>query len=202
MADSREYEEPKIVDDSESLRKIREGGKARTEGISEIYRKYARRMLGYYLRNRVMRANAEDLIQDVFVSVVRNCDQFKGESRIDVWIWSIVRNRLIDHVRQIRPMVDVDDEQLIALVDANDSLLHTDVPDGLVDCVRHGFDAFSRTHNDRAQTIMLAVVEGWSIEDLADFLKRTPPATREYLSQCRKKLRVFLEPCREFLTGS
>ena len=46
-----------------------------------------------------------------------------------------------------------------------------------------------------------ADVEGADVTlfDQANVLKRTPGATREYLSQCRKKLKAFLEPCREFL---
>ena len=176
------------------------GGRARAEGIAELYRAYGRRILGYYLRNRATRAEAEDLIQDVFVSVVRNCGQYKGESRIDVWLWSIARNRLIDHVRQKKPLVEMGDEELVALADAQQSSADADMNSGLTECVRKAFDAFGRADNDRAQTIMLAVVEGWSIKDMASFLDRTPAATREYLSQCRKKLRVFLEPCREYLT--
>jgi hypothetical protein len=39
----------------------------------------------------------------------------------------------------------------------------------------------------------------WSIAEVAELLERNPGATREYLSQCRKLLRPFLEPCRALL---
>jgi RNA polymerase sigma-70 factor (ECF subfamily) len=189
------------MDDLESLRKIRTGGSARSEGVSELYRRYASRMLAYFMRNRVPQAEAEDLIQDVFVSVVRNCGQFRGDARIDAWLWSIARNRLIDRARAARPTESIDDEELLQLSDGNvlaDPA--SDVRD-LVDCVRRGFARFAREHHDRAQALILSVAEGWSVAELAAFLGRTPGATREYISQCRKRLREFLEDCRPFLAG-
>ena len=36
------------------------------------------------------------------------------------------------------------------------------------------------------------VEDGLSIEDIAQLLERTPGATREFVSQCRKRARVYL----------
>ncbi len=72
---------------------------------------------------------------------------------------------------------------------------------GLEDCVRKAYAAFAESHVDRAEILARVAFEGWSIEDVAAVLKRTPGATREYLSQCRKKLKAFLEPCRDYLAG-
>ena len=188
------------MDDLESLKKIRAGGAARSEGVSELYRRYALRMVAYFLRNRLPRAEAEDLTQDVFLSVVRNCEQFRGDARIDAWLWSIARNRLIDKVRASRPTESVDEEELLQLSDGTFEDASANVQD-LVDCVRRGFGRFALAHHDRAQALILSVAEGWSVAELAAFLGRTPGATREYVSQCRKRLREFLEDCRPFLAG-
>ena len=52
---------------------------------------------------------------------------------------------------------------------------------------------------DRARAIGFLVIEEWSVEDIARALGRTPGATREFLSQCRKKLRPYIEDCLELL---
>ena len=186
--------------DQQCLEQIRRGGKARGDGIAQLYRTYARRFVAYLLKHRVPREHAEELVQEVFVNIVRHCDAFRGDTRIDAWMWSIVRNALIDYVRRQRPEVNVDDDDLINLAGATED--HTQSESTEIDeCVRKAFAAFSATHCDRAQVLTLVAFEGWSIDDVAAMLKRTPGATREYLSQCRKKLKDFLQPCREFLLG-
>ena len=187
------------MDDQQCLERIRQGGAARSEGVSQLYRAYARRFLAYFLKHRVSLAHAEELVQDVFVNIVRHCEDFRGETRIDAWMWAMVRNALIDHVRRQRPEDALEEDALLELADA----AATDPPahalGGLDDCVRRAYATFADAYRDRAQVLALVAFEDWSIEDVATMLKRTPGATREYLSQCRKKLKTFLEPCREFL---
>jgi len=186
------------VTDQQCLDNIRLGGKARSDGISQLYLAYARRFLAYLLKHRVPREHAEELVQDVFISIVRHCESFRGETRIDAWMWSIVRNALIDYVRRQRPEFAVEDDELINLAGAIEEPAHSHSAE-IDDCVRKAFAAFSAANRDRAQVLSLVAFEGWTIDDVAAMLKRTPGATREYLSQCRKKLKDFLQPCREFL---
>jgi RNA polymerase sigma-70 factor (ECF subfamily) len=187
------------VTDQECLEHIRRGGKARADGISALYRAYARRFLAYLVKHRVPREHAEELVQDVFISIVRHCDAFRGETRIDSWMWSIVRNALIDYTRRQRHEITTDDDELINLAGAVEASAAGESSE-IDECVRKAFAAFSAANSDRAQVLSLVALEGWSIDDVAAMLKRTPGATREYLSQCRKKLKDFLQPCREFLT--
>lgn len=189
-----------MADDQDALDKIRQGGQPRTEGISQLYRGYARRFLAYFMKHRVPREHAEDLVQDVFVSIVRHAADFRGETRIDAWMWAIARNALIDYFRRARPEDPFDEDELVRLAEAQ-----ADPPRessaGLEDCVRKAYAAFAERHADRAEILARFAFDGWSIDDVAAALRRTPGATREYLSQCRKKLKVFLEPCREYLRG-
>ncbi len=189
-----------MSDDQDALDKIRQGGQARTEGVSQLYRGYARRFLAYFMKHRVPREQAEDLAQDVFVSIVRHAESFRGETRIDAWMWAIVRNTLIDHFRRARPEDPFEEDDLVQIVEAQ-SDPPRDPGTGLEDCVRKAYAAFAEHHADRAEILARVAFEGWSIEDVAVVLKRTSGATREYLSQCRKKLKAFLEPCRDYLAG-
>lgn len=188
----------RMTDDQQAIEKIRHGGRQRNEGVAELYRAYARRMLGYFMKHRVQREHAEELVNDVFINVVRFCEDFRGETRVDAWLWAIARNALIDHFRRARPEVTIDDDDLIRLADA--VVPQETRSEGLEDCVRRAFAAFSAEHVDRAEVLKLVAFEGWDIGEIAAMLKRTPGATREYMSQCRKKLQAFLEPCRDYLT--
>jgi len=196
MSESDRLEE--LRRDEQCLERIRLGGSARTEGISQLYRRYAKRFVSYLAKHRVPREHAEDLVQDVFISVVRKCEDFRGDTRIDAWLWAIVRNHLIDYFRRAKPEVTVDDEDLIVLAGG--------APDpeygaSLDDCVKAAFAQFAQKYRDRAEIMAKVTFDGWGIAEVAAVLQRNPGATREYVSQCRKKMREFLEPCRQYLAA-
>lgn len=186
--------------DQESLNKLQQAGRERAEGIDHLYRRYARRFLGYFLRHRLSRQDADELVKDVFVAIVQDRGLFSGERRFDAWMWAIARGRLADHFRRQRPEVLADDDVLESV--GNDAVDSASEPgSSLEDCAHKAYVAFAAAHPDRAEILARVAFDGWSIEDLADALQRTPQAAREYLSQCRRRLDVFLEPCRGFLPG-
>jgi RNA polymerase sigma-70 factor (ECF subfamily) len=184
--------------EQEVVSALRRGGKDRTAAISYLYRTYARKFLSYFLKHRVPRQHAEELVQDAFVSVVRNCENFRGDTRFDAWMWAIVRNLLADHFRRQRPEDPFDDDGLEGLADTRPGPDDVAVED--VDtCVRREYARFAEAHPDRAEILARVAFDGWSTGDVAAALRRTPGAAREYLSQCRKKLKEFLKPCLEYL---
>ena len=185
---------PAADPDAADVQRVRAGGEERAAGIAALYRRHAAKLLGYFLRQRVARPDAADLVQEVFVNVVRHSAGFRGEAKFGTWLWSIARNALIDHLRRSRGVeLDIDELALEAAAPGGEAGI------GLQDCVRRAYAEFAAAYQDRAETLALVAFEGWSIGEVATYLGRTPGAAREYLSQCRKKLRPFLERCREFL---
>src|SRR3954463_4005579 len=54
-----------------------------------------------FLRRSVGDATlAEDLLQEVFLRVVKARDEWKGESKFSTWVYAIARNLCIDHARR------------------------------------------------------------------------------------------------------
>jgi RNA polymerase sigma-70 factor (ECF subfamily) len=43
---------------------------------------------------------AEDLLQEVFLRVVKRSDDFRGESKFTTWLYTIARNLCVDHLRK------------------------------------------------------------------------------------------------------
>lgn len=186
--------------DFDCLMQIRASGKQRTEGISTLYRKYAPQMKRYFMRQGKSFAQAEDLLQDVFVQVVRNIDSYRDEGSFSAWLWTIARNRLISEYRKsVNHASEIElDENLIEDVSIDSA--HNSDQEALQKCVHDAFERFSLQYHERAHALILSAVYGWTIEEMSSFLGRTVAATREYLSQSRKKLRPFLKPCFDFLT--
>ena len=66
------------------------------------------------------------------------------------------------------------------------------------DCVSHGIQAFGDMMPDRAY-VLTRVLDGATVSDIGLEIGRTPGATKEYLSQCRKKVAPFIQECLELL---
>jgi RNA polymerase sigma-70 factor (ECF subfamily) len=191
--------------DLQGITLIKLGGAKREEGIAILYKKYARILRSVFLRKTRTQADAEDLLQETFIKIVKNCESYRGEAPLSAWIRQIAKNTLMDYLRykQSHPTDTLDDEGWVALENASDKLHVLDPPingDTLEDCVSRGFSEFAKDEPERAKALSL-VVEGYDTRKIAGFINRTEGATREYLSQCRKKVQDFLLPCRDYLTN-
>lgn len=67
-------------------------------------------------------------------------------------------------------------------------------------CVSEGLDAFSKQEPERAYVLMLQM-DGSSVEEIGQRIGRTVAATKEYLSQCKKKIQPFIAHCNELLSA-
>lgn len=189
------------VDPNESLRLIAMGGKPAEQGMEQLFKLYASRIKAFFRRHRMSDEEAADLLQETFIKVYRSADKFQGNAKVSTWIWSIARNCMLDYLRAKKPNESLDElQEEGSSVEALVVQGHED-HGHIQDCVQRGFVAFAKSFPDRAHAMRLAAFEGWDMEELASFLSRTPAATREYISQCRKKLTPFLEHCRDWLVA-
>jgi RNA polymerase sigma-70 factor, ECF subfamily len=161
--------------------------------LEALYRSHFGKVVGYFQRCGQTQAVAVELGQDVFVSALRGLADFRGQSKLSTWMWTIARHVLLAHLRSPKPLdtAEHNEELIDGLTDSSaDHLKEEHI------CVRHGFALFSREHPERAQVLYLAIVEGWTREELAEHLGRSTHAATEYLSQCKAKFRPYVEKCR------
>lgn len=194
------------IDDQNSLNLIRQGGNMRDKGVGMLFRKYAAHFRKFYLYQGLNEADAEDTVQDTFINIIRHCDSYKGDSPLEAWLWRIARNCMNDHFRRIkaRPMDNLDDEGWDELERDLEAMRVFDplpVGETLEKCVERGFAEFSRRFSERAHALSL-VMEGFDTAYIAATIQRTPGATRQFISQSRKRIEEFLLPCREYLSAT
>ena len=85
-------------DDAQLLSRIAEGDR---EAFRLFYERYAGRILAYVRAIGRQRDAAEDVVQEVFLSVWRKAASYRPD-RGDVagWLYTITRNRLVDRWRR------------------------------------------------------------------------------------------------------
>jgi len=145
---------------------------------------------------------ARDLVQETFIKVWQRCATFRGESELLPWIRSICRRAILDRLRQpqrevpweleagmtseaLTRVAELSAEQVPA---AEDSLKQRQ----LTECFLRCWEKFMEASPEHALVISWIAEDGLTHEQIAALLGRTPGATREFISQCRKRARVYL----------
>lgn len=82
--------------------------------FADLFAHFAPRLKSYLRRQGAADAVAEDLVQDVMLTVWRRAQQFdRSKASLATWIFTIARNRRIDILRrERRPEIDPDDPVL------------------------------------------------------------------------------------------
>ncbi|HEX4241079.1 MAG TPA: RNA polymerase sigma factor [Steroidobacteraceae bacterium] len=184
------------------MRACREGGAAIEQALREIDRAFFAILHRDGLRILRDADASHDLVQDTFIKVWRRCATFRGESELLPWIKTILRHGAIQRLRKPVREVAMEDESGLTAEAAQRvwemSIERNPTPERAArraDQARFFAEGWSRfQHEDplHANVMTWVVEDGLSTEDIASLLDRTPGATREFISQCRKRARTYL----------
>jgi RNA polymerase sigma-70 factor (ECF subfamily) len=87
------------MSDGEIIARVRAG---ETGAFADLVRRHQDRVYGMALRATGKPEDAEDLAQEVFLSVFRGLEGFKGDARFTTWLYRIAWNRCADWLRRNR----------------------------------------------------------------------------------------------------
>lgn len=92
--------------DEALLAAIRDGDRA---AFGELYRRMSHQLLGYVQRRLVDHAQAEEVLQEVFLHVWQNAAQFDpARARVSTWMHRVAHGRAIDRIRSAQAASDRD----------------------------------------------------------------------------------------------
>jgi len=93
--------------DSELMRRVRDG---RTSALATLFERHHARLYRYCLRMTGNRSTSEDLVQDVFMKMLKHKEQFRDDSAFMPWMYGIARNACAMHWRRaaLHPVAESD----------------------------------------------------------------------------------------------
>ena len=147
--------------------------------FSEIVERYQDRLLRFLMTRAASRADAEDAIQDTFISAYRYLESFDPRWRFSTWIYRIaIRNA----ARQRRPEWHDTDVELVG------------DDDPLAACIAHSEQenvwvaAKRLLNNDAYDAMWLRYVEDLSVKEISSALDKSPSWTKVTLMRGRRRL--------------
>jgi len=106
-----------VLADREGLADLVEAVAAREDrtAFAELFAYFAPRVKGYLLRLGADNGRAEELAQEVMLTLWRKAGTFdRRQASVSTWVFTIARNRRIDAIRrERRPELDPDDPLLV-----------------------------------------------------------------------------------------
>lgn len=161
------------------------------QAVVLLDRAMGRRLENYFIRHKVQENDAEELVWDTWLKLLKS--EFRGETRPEIWIWTIARSLLISYHRRDRPEIGLDDEDWTALLATMPA--HR-MAEWIKLCVERALWQFEHDHPERAE-ILRMLAEEWSAEEVGEFLGCKPGAARDRVYRTRERVKEYLEECKE-----
>lgn len=152
------------------------------------WRAHERELLDFLSRRAGNRAEAEDLLQEVFLKAMRQGAEFCSLRNPRSWLFRVARTTLIDHGRVTKPTVELP-ESLAAVAPEQRSPV-----DELDACLRHNLADLS---SEDRNILNACDLQGQTVRAYAEREGLSLPAAKSRLLRARQRLRDSLvQHCR------
>jgi RNA polymerase sigma-70 factor, ECF subfamily len=180
------------IDDKDLVEAARRGDR---DAFRTLFERYHRRAYGLAFGVVRHQDDALDIVQDAFIKAHKHLDKFEGTSSFYTWLYRIVMNLAIDHLRKHRRIRPVElDEQHLEDAAADDALLPKllggNPGRALLDKeIRGRIDAAlgELSENHRAVLVMREL-EGLSYEEMAQAMGCSKGTIMSRLFHARKNM--------------
>jgi RNA polymerase sigma-70 factor (ECF subfamily) len=177
-------------EEKDLLKRLKEGDRA---AFARLVEEYSPRIYGQALRMMQDPAEAEEILQETFLQVVRHIESFRGQSQLGTWLYRIATNQALMRLRRKRlASLPLDEAGQDGLETALPSADWSKRPEAEL------LDQEAREEMERAiaelpdslrVVFLMRDVEGLSTAETAEALDLSISAVKSRLLRARMKLR-------------
>ena len=167
------------------MRAVRDGD---LEELGTLFERHHAGLFDFLSRMTGNRMAAEDLVQDVFVRMLKYRQTFRDDGRFETWMFHIARNARAEYFRR-RAVIEVNDDEIDVPTEAPgpSHLIERDEQTALLR------RALLRLREDRRELIVLARYRGMKYEAIAELLDVDVGTVKVRIHRALKELReIFL----------
>lgn len=159
-----------------------------SRAYERLYNLYHRSMYNTGFRIVLDEVEAEDVLQEAFVSAFRNLKHYRGDASFGSWLKRIVVNKAITHVSRKKTERWPEDERFdvpeVSEADVFDSFPYT------VEHVRKGIEALPEGYR---LVLSLYLLEGYDHAEIGEILRISESTSKSQFNRAKKKLKEILE---------
>jgi RNA polymerase sigma-70 factor (ECF subfamily) len=173
------------------------------QAFSEIVRLYGDKVFGLIYRMLGNRQEAEDVAQDVFITVFKTIESFRGEAKFSTWLLRIAANHAKNRIKHLarRPTEGVDPEdvsQVRASVDrpAPPVQARIEGPDTMLEAAqteRLMQESIANLPEDQRLLVVLRDVEEMSYQEIEEITGLPEGTIKSRLHRARMAIKEWLD---------
>jgi len=185
------------VPDEDLVKSYIEGGDE--NAFEEIVSRYSDRIFGFALRITKNERDAEEVFQEVFLTLSRKLDTFRGESKFSSWLYRVTVNASYMYLRSQKKHDNNISLENYSPYDEKGTLMGrimykdwSSRPDIIIfnkESVKIIENAIDELPESYRTVFHLRDIEGLSNEDVADIMEISIPAAKSRLHRARLFLR-------------
>lgn len=150
----------------------------------QLYKLFCNSLFSICLKYSNSRENAEDILQDAFITIFDKINQFKNKGSFEGWLKRVTINTALQKFRKQKVFALVDEEKIeevVVEVDENDVSLHF-----LLQIIQQLPDQYRLVFS-------LYVLDGFSHAEIAEMLNISIGTSKSNLARARKILKEKIE---------
>ena len=168
---------------------IRNARKGDEEAFASLYQSYHQRIYRYIFSRVADRANAEELTSQTFLAALEGLPNYRHNGKFAAWVFSIARNKIMDHFRMVKKVNQFVDEDMVAVM--VDPQLPRQVE--ARERAQELADLIGQLPPERKELLRLRFVAGLTYKEIAALSGRGTAAVKKSVYRLLEDLRKSLE---------
>lgn len=153
----------------------------------ELYQLYSRAMFNVSYRITGREEDAEDALQDAFISAFRNLESYRGDASFGAWLKKIVVNKAINVLRKRKYELLPENEAW----DVSEPEQTVDYKEDFT--VERVKQAIAKLPDGYRTVLSLYLLEGYDHQEIAGIMGITESTSKSQLNRAKTKLKELLK---------
>lgn len=159
------------------------------EGFGALYEAYVKKIYSFIYYKTYHRETAEDIVSAVFIKALENIGSYKpAKGSFSAWLYGIARHAVIDHFRNAKPEMPLED--VWDIPSGGDFTVDLDARDKL-EAVREHLAKFKPVHRE---VVILRLWQGLSYREISEIIGASEANCKMIFSRTLGKLKDELGP--------
>lgn len=159
--------------------------KSDLDKLGILFERHKKNLFGFFFKITYDRDVSEDMVQEVFIKILKYKDSFRGYGKFSTWMYRIAHNVSVDHFRkQSRYVSSEDPEKLISI---EDSVYEQNA------IMDEGFDMLNRAMlklvPDKREILILSKIDGLKYKELGRILNCSENSVKGRVFRALKELK-------------
>jgi RNA polymerase sigma-70 factor (ECF subfamily) len=164
--------------------------------FNALYERYFQRVYSFAFSRLRNRADAEEVVQETFIAVLRSIDAYRGQSTLLCWVYGIAKNNVNNHLRRAKSH-ELRVERAEPGMVVGSASLDASTPEDQLSLRRYQESVqqlMSNVADWQSEVFWLRHVENLTISEIAARVRRSNDAVRSSLYRVKRMLVEAVDP--------